>query len=207
MIGTLNTGAWKRKGWLAAIFATAFMTAPANAAFHQWSLTELYSNASGTLQFIEMQTPAGPGGDNQQFLSGQHITVANVGNTLSNTYNVTTNSGSPTGGHFLLFGTAGLAAAGGPAPDYIIPNGFLFTAGGSVSYFGNGGSYTPLAYTALPTDGFLSRTWAGGNALNSPTNFAGQSSPVPEPTTLVLAPLAFGAMHLVRRRRSNAAAL
>jgi hypothetical protein len=106
----------------------------------------------------------------------------------------------------LLFGTSGIQAAGGPQPDYIIPNGFLFQSGGSISFFGaNSGPYT-----ALPTNGLLSRDWTSGtDLLNSPTNYAGQSgvvTPVPEPSTLLLSPLAagFGGMyHWLRRRAAG----
>ncbi len=185
--------------WAAAFCVTIALATPAHAAFHLWFLSEVYTNASGTLQFIELTTTQ----NNQQFISGQSISVSNIGNSLTNTYNITLNSGSPTANHKLLFGTAGLTAAGGPTPDYIIPNGFLFSAGGSISYFGEGtGSYAPLSYSALPTDGYLSRTWGGGNALNSPTNFAGATSPVPEPATMILTPIAFASMYLVRRRRA-----
>jgi hypothetical protein len=103
----------------------------------------------------------------------------------------------------LLFGTAGIQAAGGPAPDYIIPNGFLFSAGGSISFFGqNSGTYT-----ALPTDGMLARLWDAGNVANSATNYSGQtgSVAVPEPTTMALSCLGAGigvALRRYSRRRS-----
>lgn len=166
---------------------------PAKAAFHFWNLNEIYTNSSGTLQFIEFSTTFG----GQQFVTGQQITIHNIGDTIQNTFTIPSNLPSDSTNKKFLLGTAGLAAAGGPTPDYIIPSNFLFSAGGSITFFGA----NPGSYSALPTDGFLSRTWGGGNALNSPTNFAGQSSPVPEPTTMILTPLAAGAMYLVKRRR------
>lgn len=168
---------------------------PAQAAFHLWGINEVYTNSSGSLQFIELTDTFG----GQPFTAGQQIQVSNVGNTLTNTFTVPSNTPNDTFNHSLLFGTAGLQAAGGPAPDFIIPNGFLFSAGGSISFFG----FNSGAYTALPTDGSLSRTWSGGNAVNSPKNFAGQTGVVvvPEPVTLSL--IAGSGIYLMRRRGSK----
>jgi len=170
---------------------------PARAAFHLWNLQELYSNSSGTLQFIELFTTSNT---QTNFSVVRSIAVSNVGATLTNTFNLPTGTLAPTANRSLLFGTAGIQAAGGPAPDYIIPNGFLFPAGGSIAFFGaNGG-----AYTALPTNGVASRIWSSGlnNTINSPTNFAGVTSAVPEPTSLVLVPVALGSMYWRSRRRT-----
>ena len=50
----------------------------AGASFHLWKITEIYSNASGTVQFIELSTTAG----GQQFLATHSITAtgANTNN-------------------------------------------------------------------------------------------------------------------------------
>ena len=147
---------------LVAAFAAPAFSPRAQAAFHLWNLNEIYSNSSGSLQFIELSC-----------------------STANKKY---------------LIGTAGIQAAGAPAPDVIVPNGFLFAAGGFISFFGaNSG-----AYTAIPTNGSLSRTWTGGDAVNSPTNYAGQSGliVIPEPATLGLAT---GAVVCLLRRRRGAA--
>jgi hypothetical protein len=207
----MDTGKGMTRGrglisWAAIFCAITMIASPARAAFHFWNLNELYTNSSGTLQFIEMQTTSSL----QDQLAGQHISVSNG---TTNTFNITSNlSSSNTANHFLLFGTAGIQAAGGPAPDFIIPNGFLFSSGGTISFFGAGGGYTPTVYFALPTDGTMSRIWGGtsNNAVNSPTNFNGQSGtvvvPAPEPTSVILAPLAIGVYGFCRRlsRRRNA---
>lgn len=190
--------------WVAALALTAVWTPTAKAAFHLWDLAEIYSNSSGTLQFIELSTPFG----SQEFVAGQTINVSNIGASLTNMLTLPSNlPGDSTNKRFLI-GTAGVQAAGAPAPDFIMPNGFLFTAGGTINFFGaNSGPYT-----AMPTDGTLSRVWGGGNQVNSPTNFAGQSGQVvvPEPTTMVLAPLAIGMYgvyrRMTRRRKDSATA-
>src|SRR5881394_4087508 len=102
---------------LAALALALFAATPARAAFHLWSVNEVYTNSSGTLQFIEMVDNFG----GQNFIGGLQIAISDVPGTTTHTYNLPPASlpGS-TFGHSLLFGTAGLHAAGGPTPDYII---------------------------------------------------------------------------------------
>jgi hypothetical protein len=180
-------------------FAIAFAAAliivpPAPAAFHLWGINEIYTNSTGTLQFIEFFTAD----DFQQFVNGQNVQSQNVGATITNNFVIPSDlPGSTTNRHFLI-GTAGIAAAGGPTPDYIMPNNFLFAAGGTLNFFGTNGG----PYSALPTDGLLSRDWASGtNSLNTPTNFAGGTGTVvPEPSTLVLSSVGVGLYGVIHRR-------
>jgi hypothetical protein len=183
-----------------AISCLAGFAAQAHAAFHLWAIREIYTNSSGNLQFIEMFDTFG----GQPVTIGQPIAVSNVGNTQTHTYNVTANTpGNDTFNHALLFGTAGLAAAGGPTPDFILPDGFLFSGGGTINFFGlNSG-----AYTALPTDGNFSQIFGGSTTqVNSPQNFSGAvGHVVPEPATAVLlASAGFCLMFVVSRRRVRA---
>ena len=164
-----------------ALGVAALITAsPAQAAFHLWTIRELYSDASGSLQFIELFCPA----NGQTVLGGQSITVTPTGGGAAHTFTLPSNVSSSLNRAFLL-GTAGIQGAGGAAPDAVIPANFLFSSGGTISFFGaNGG-----AYSALPTGGTLSYAFPGGAlANNSPQNFAGQTGivVVPEPATLGL---------------------
>jgi hypothetical protein len=178
----------------AVVLACAFFAQSTRAAQHLWNLNEIYTNSSGTLQFIELATTSG----NQQFTGGFQVNVTDVSNTTTHSFTVPSNLPSDSANHKFLLGTSGIAGAGGPTPDFIIPTGFLFSSGGTINFFGaNSG-----AYTALPTDGILSRTWAGGNATNSPQNFAGQIGLVPEPSTMTLFVCGIvGASRILRRRR------
>ncbi len=174
--------------------AATLIATQAQAAFHLWNIREIYTDASGSLQFIELFCPF----SGQTVVGGRQIDVV-FGGTTHTFMLPAGNLTSDTLNHTLLFGTAGLQAAGGPAPNYTLPNNFLFSGGGTINFFGaNSG-----VYTALPTDGNLSRTWAAGNAVNSPQNFAGQIGlvAVPEPSTLALfATGALGLCCLLRRR-------
>lgn len=178
-----------------AVLAGAMATPSARATFHLWAINEIYTNNTGTLQFIELRDTFG----GQNNIGGRQIDVTNLANTITNSFSIPFGDTLPgnTLNRSLLFGTAGLQAAGGPAPDYIIPDSFLFSAGGTINFFGiNSGGYT-----ALPTDGFLSRNWGNGaNGLNSPTNYAGQTGSVPNPGVLALA-AAGGVLGLGSRRR------
>jgi hypothetical protein len=185
--------------YAAVLIASLFVIPTAKGAQHFWELQEIYTNSSGTLQFIELFEPfAG-----EQFVGGFDVEIVNIGATQTNTFTIPTNlPNSPsTAGRTFLLGTAGIQAAGGPAPDYIIPDNFLFIAGGTINYFGvdSGGMYT-----ALPTDGLMSRTWGGGNAVNTPKNFAGQVGMVPEPTTLMLCAGSGACLFLFALRRRAA---
>jgi hypothetical protein len=144
---------------------------PANAAFHLWSIREVYTDASGTLQFIELFTTSGF----ESATAGQQIHVTNLDRTITHSFTVPNSLSGSTANRALLFGTAAITNFGAPKPDFIIPANFLFAEGGSIKNFGTGSG----PYTALPTDGSLSRTWAGGgNAVNSPQNYNNQSNTI-----------------------------
>ena len=156
---------------------------PAMASFHFWDITEIYSNADGTLQFIEWFTLS----NSQDLLAGHVVTTnANVytfPNNLSNYFTA--------GDHFLM-GTAGFAALpGAPPPDFIIPDGFIDTTGDTLRLRTSPGGtiYETFSFGAgeLPTDGILSLICSGhfgsacavtATAVNSPTNFDGESGSV-----------------------------
>ncbi len=177
--------------------ATAMLGTSAQAGFHLWSIQELFTNLDGSVQFIELSTASG----NQQFVSGQTITVKDQSNTTTHTFVIPANLPSDSAGKTFILATAGLQAAGGPAPDYTIPSNFLFTAGGTINFFGTNSG----PYTALPTNGTLSRVFPGTtNQTNSPKNFANVSGTVsvPEPTTWALLGMSGVGLCALLRRRS-----
>jgi len=142
----------------------------AHAIFHLFQITKLYSNADGSVQFIELSALAA----GQQFVSGHSITSTQGGTTRA--YNITTNLPGNTAGKTMLFGTAGFAAVAGVAPDYTIPSGFLFTSGGVVNW---GEGSDTFAYASLPTTGGLMLNRNGSTSPNVAKNFAGATGSVP----------------------------
>jgi hypothetical protein len=192
-----------RARWiLASVTLLTAYTPSAKAAFHLWQITQLYSNASGTLQFIEMQDlPSNDPFGFQNSVNGMSIQI--VSGVNSNTFTI---PGSPTLGgntinHHLLFGTAGIQAAGGPAPDFTLPDNFLFTGGGTINYFAIGSG---TSYTALPSNGVSSYSFPGGSTIvtNVATNYSGAFGTVgvPEPSTMILTSVGAGLFGWYRRR-------
>jgi hypothetical protein len=173
---------------LVALIVTS-TAAPVQATFHEWRITELYSNASGTVQFIELGLPSS-GLDNESFVGGHTITDSALSHTFtfpSNTVSIPTNSAH------LLIATPGYAALSGvPTADYLLPtNGFFSTSGDTINY-STGISVVTFPQPNLPIDGIDSLNFdpfgssAPFEAINSPTNLAGQTGSVPEPSTLAL---------------------
>src|SRR5436309_315206 len=129
----------------AALLVTAMMAkSSAQAAFHLWNIREIYTDGSGSYQFIEFFTSQ----SSQQFVGGQQVQVSNIGGTQTHTFTIPSNLPGDTFNHAFLIATSAASAAGAPTPDYILPDNFLFAAGGTISFFGaNRG-----AYSAMPTD-------------------------------------------------------
>ena len=145
-------------------------------AFHLYDITEVYSNASGTVQFIELFTTA----TGQDEMQGHVITVtAGTTNTFIFDHDLGSNSTANT---YMLIATQGFADLGIVTPDYIVPNGFLFLPNGTINFAND---WDILAYSNLPTDGVNSLGVSGptgGHTTsvvdNSPTNFAGDTGHV-----------------------------
>jgi hypothetical protein len=157
-----------------------FTTLPfSQAAFHLWQITEVYSNASGTVQFIELHTATGnANGGSQQFVSGH--TLASNGHT----FNFTTNLPGDTLNKDFILATPGYFALGASVPtaDYNLGvNNFFSVTGDTINF----ASVNTLTFTAgqLPTNGLNSLNRAFNPATpttftvgtNSPTNFSNTS--------------------------------
>jgi hypothetical protein len=183
----------------------------AHAKNHLWRFTEVFSNAAGTIQFIEMQECCGA--DEETQMGSTSIT------SNSATYNFPNDLSGPTGHRWLLVATQGFAhLPGAPAPDYIMPNGFFNPAGDVLRYRGVT-DMIQFAAGELPTDGIDSiqrnlQTGVTTVGANSPIDFAGQSGtvnaatvvPAAAPlvlTTIALALLGIGVVYLRRRRHDE----
>jgi hypothetical protein len=162
---------------LAGVLALAIVAggvSPVSATFHTFQLNELYSNASGSVQFIELLE--GFGVDGQKSLTGHTLTVTQGPITHSYTFPNDLPSDATARKHVLI-ATPAFAALGIVTPDYIVPAGFLFINGATIDYAG----VDSIAYAALPADGVSSLNRAGTTGVNSPTDFAGQTGTITAP--------------------------
>jgi hypothetical protein len=143
------------------------LAAPAQASFHLYQIVEIYSSADGTVQYVELFTTA----SGQNFPLNTSAATLNSTGSTTQTFRVATNypSGNTANTH-VLFATQGFANLGIVTPDYIIPDGFIPVAGGTINYAG----VDSVTFTALPTNGSAINR-SGGSTTPAPTNVSGQS--------------------------------
>jgi len=147
--------------------------APGLAASHLWRFNEIYSNADGTIQFIEMKECCGA--TSEWALNGKWILAVNANNQFNFDENLT----GDTAFKHLLLATAGFAALPGvPEPDFIMPDGFLPFEGDTLEYWLYGPATWSYADGQLPLDGTLSLNVDYTVGVNSPTNYAGETGTV-----------------------------
>jgi hypothetical protein len=216
----------KRTVCLAAVLATYILfggiQSSAVAAQHFWHVKEVFTNASGSVQFIEMfDSNFGEG-----FVGAFTLTANSDGNIKTFKFPGNTSDTFATNNHSLLIATSGFGSLpGSVTPDFTFdqsaapfspfvgpffnPNATNIT----ITFSGSGDSMT-FAGASLPKDGINSLTDSGafgappgspniGAGTNSPTNFGGGTGSVnlaPEPTTLAVG--VFGlAIFVLRRNR------
>jgi hypothetical protein len=161
---------------LAALLVGGAAAPAAHAASHLWRFSEVFSNADGTIQFIEMRECCGAA--NETFLDDKWVRCDTTGMQYTFTANLPCTD--CTANRYLLLATAGFAALpGAPAPDYIIPANFIATGGNTLRYwFYNDALWT---FASMPTDGVNSLARSGAVGINTPTNFAGDTGSVAVP--------------------------
>ncbi|HVZ44257.1 MAG TPA: hypothetical protein VHA82_10650 [Ramlibacter sp.] len=160
--------------------------------FHLYDITELFSNASGAVQFIELHVD---NFDGESFWAGQSITVRDGATTHTFTFpsNLPNQNTANTS---VLLATQGFADLGLVTPDFIVPAGFLLLEPGTtvkVNYAG----VSVASYTNLPTDGFHSLTGDAVSAstanptpfttvsIGHPKDFAGNQTDMPQNQSIV----------------------
>lgn len=182
----------------AALVLMLGFAAPADAAFHEWDVAEVFSNSDGSIQFIEFFTSS----NGQQFLSGHSVRTQRLGATLE-TFDLTSNLLVPpsTANRRFLVATPGFSAVAGVTPDYELPApGFIELGVADAINFAD---FDLFLLAGLPTDGVNSLYDGGGIAANTPTNFAGATGMVvPEPATGALALAATCTLLGLSRRRT-----
>ena len=197
-----------------AVAATSVAPLRAEAFGHLWEFTEVFSNADGSIQFIEMFSDT----TSENALSAMFV---RSGANLQEFHFPGDVTGSTMDRH-LLIATAGFAAIpGAVAPDFVMPDSFIRIIGDTLTFWNEdqGGSppyFLPsllwdtfaVGAGALPTDGTHSLVRDHGSTLitaevNSPSNYAGQSGMlVPEPASASLLAAGLLALTSIRSRRS-----
>lgn len=191
-------------------FATALAAPrPASAFGHLWEISEVFSNADGTVQFIEMFSEStGENSLSLMFLrsAGTVQELHFPGDLVGDTAN-----------RHLLVATAAFAAQpGAVTPDFVLQDGFLRIAGDTLTFWSEAqtdpiyGGTPPILWDTyafgvgqLPIDGIRSIHRDHGVAAiapGSPTNFAGQTGnlAVPEPASALLLGVGMLALGLAR---------
>jgi hypothetical protein len=159
-------------GWLLA-GALALASSTALATFHTFIIQEIYSNASGTVQYIVLQEAQGMDGQDLFKTHGMQRTSSDGSHFL--TFPFPKNLPSPsTARKFVLIGSQSFAALGLITPDYVMPDGFMLITNGVMNFAG----VDEIDYVALPTDGINALYRDGSSRPNLATNFSGNTASV-----------------------------
>lgn len=161
----------KRQWSICGVFCGA-VTSIALGGAHTWDVSEVFSNADGTIQFVELVEANGTPGETG--VANKNVTADVTGQSFT----IPSNVAPPTSNKHILLATASFAALpGAPTPDHIIPAGslpFFSISGDTVRY----GAFDAFTFGAVPTDGVNSMNDGGIIAPNSPTNYAGATGSV-----------------------------
>jgi hypothetical protein len=169
-----------------ALLCALFGASAAQATFHTFTIEQLYSNADGTVQYVVLHESQNE--DGEYLLGGHALTVTGHGFSRSFTFPADLPSASTAGKRVLLatraFPVSAAAklygypppppppdppARASAAPDYILPDRFLPTDGGTLDYAG----VDQVSFGPLPTDGATAMARDGTPRAAVAVNFAG----------------------------------
>ena len=156
------------------LFSLLIIPTIGKSAFHLWDIAEIYSSDDGSVQFIELVCDV----NNQQFLSGHDLFADSDGNVV--TFTFPSNSGSPTADKRLLIATASFASLpGAVTPDFTLPDNFFNPTATAIQInFGPNSHIVNFSGSDVPSDGMSSIDDNLVSAVNSPTNFAGDTGSI-----------------------------
>jgi hypothetical protein len=143
----------------------------AQAAFHLYRISQIFSNADGTVQFITLITAD----DGEYQWGGQSITSTGSkgGGILVFPTDLPRHA---TALKSVLIATQGFADLHIVTPDFLVPSNFISTGSGSLNFAG----VHTVTWVAgeLPTDGVHALSALGNVVPNLAENFAGQTASV-----------------------------
>jgi hypothetical protein len=153
----------------AVVFAIVTTVSPSQAAHHLWRFAQVFSNASGSTQFIQLQ--CSDAGENSIGTFG----ITSNGHPFS--FATDLPSGTSTANSWVLVATSNFRSLPGAVmPDYILPvSNFFSTGGDTLTYAGGADTWT---FGTVPTDGVHSLMRNGTTPQNALTNFAGMTGSV-----------------------------
>ncbi|MHC4993117.1 MAG: hypothetical protein ACYTGC_19260 [Planctomycetota bacterium] len=156
-------------------FAALALATPTWAGSHLWRFNEVFSNADGTIQFIELKESLGS--STEHALAGKWIKSVGLGNQYDFDKNITEDTANR---HLLLATPAFAALPGAPTPDHLLPpEAFFDITGDTLEYWMYG--MATWTFGPVPTNGVDSLGGDDTIATNSPTNFAGETGSVVVP--------------------------
>ena len=165
---------------LAVTAAVLCAAAPALAASHLWRFNEFYSSPNRKVQFIEMREIMGS--EIETNISEHWFAT----HSFNQSHSQLLGTDLPFGTAFKKFLVGSVSYSqleGVPAPDYILPDGFLDPDGDTVVWWFYQTIVIPPG--VMPSDGLHSITVVDPDlpsysvGVNSPTNFAGSTGSVP----------------------------
>ncbi len=153
----------------------------AYAAQHLWEISQIFSNADGSVQFIELHNRF----NNEQVVGGHSVFTYRDGGEDEQRFTFPSNlPGSLTANRFMLLATGPIE---GVEPDYVIPQNFIpieFEETGTFDMedMASASNFNILTYEFIPTDGFRSLDRDGN--IQDPatvTNFGGDTAELSPP--------------------------
>ena len=150
------------------IAVVVIFSIPSRAGGHTWRVKEFFSNADGTIQYVEVWEANGTPGEAG---TANHNVSSN-----SNVFTIPSNVATPTTNRSLLLATQSFADLGVVTPDYIIPEKFFSVTADSITY----SPFHTVTFGAgqFPTDGVLALAANLTQVVNSPSNYAGDTGSV-----------------------------
>lgn len=162
----LRAGAW----------IAALGTAPSvQAGSHLWRFNEIFTNADGSIQFIELKECCGA--PNETYIVEKWVRSDATG--MQYEFPNSLECQDCTANKYLLLATQSFAdLPGAPKPDFIIPPHFFSKDGDTLDYWFYAKAQWTFGGGLVPTDGTHSFNSDGTTGVNSPTNFAGDTGSV-----------------------------
>ena len=157
---------------LLAITSIVLFSSMSYADFHDWRISEIYTNGDSSVQYIVLFANS----DGQQNLAGHTISAFDAAGTPGQVFTFPSNLSGSTDQRYLLLATESFELLTGLTADFILPEDFIFRDGGSLDF----SSVNVLEYAGfnLPKNGSQALEVLSGSNLPSdpsPTNFFGDT--------------------------------